>query len=87
MLPVRCFTCNNVVGHHLDNYVQARRCQSGKDALDMLGLSRICCRRMILTAVPVVDDIVLYSNTKEVMDECGTVLDREVVGERTIACE
>jgi DNA-directed RNA polymerase I, II, and III subunit RPABC5 len=34
---------------------------SAKDALDQLGLKRICCRRIILTHVELIDKLLDYS--------------------------
>ena len=54
--------------------------------LDQLGLPRICCRRMLLTHVEVIEDTVMYSSTKTVMDESGTIFNAFTENERTITC-
>lgn len=54
--------------------------------LDDVGMSRVCCRRMFLTHVDTVSDILQYSQKDEVMDESGTVFLCEVKGMRTVTC-
>lgn len=52
-MPVRCFTCNKVVGNKWGPYLA--KILEGKtegQALTELSLSRPCCRRMILSHVP-----------------------------------
>ena len=87
MLEVRCFTCNNKVGHLWHVYMQDRLKKSGKRALDDLGLTRMCCRRMLLSHVPVVDDLIAFPAVDQVLDECGTVLMCETHEERIVSCD
>lgn len=66
MMPVRCFSCGNLVGDKWDEF--ARRVKQGEkpgDVLDDLGLKRYCCRRMLLGNVEVIDDVMRYSETKQ----------------------
>ena len=86
MLPVRCLTCNNLIGHLWSEYMQARQKSDEKETLDALGLKRICCRRMLLTHVPIIQDTVVYGKEDSVLDECGTKLLCKVHGERTVEC-
>ncbi len=61
MFPVRCFTCGKVVGHLWEEY--ARRVSSGEDpgrVLDDLGVKRYCCRRMFLSHVDLISEIIAY---------------------------
>ncbi len=56
MIPVRCFTCGKVIANSWEEF--KRRADGGEDpasVLDDLGISRYCCRRMILTHVELVD--------------------------------
>ena len=62
IIPVRCFTCGKVIGQLYDEY--NLRVQGGEDAkkvLDEIGLDRYCCRRMFLTHVDLIDQIMPYS--------------------------
>ena len=61
MVPIRCFTCGALIGDKWEEF--ARRVKDGEDAgkvLDDLGLKRYCCRRMLLSNVEVIDDIIKY---------------------------
>lgn len=59
MIPVRCFTCGKVIGGIYETYV--KRVQMGEDpkeVLDDLGLTRYCCRRMIVAHADLVDEVI-----------------------------
>lgn len=87
MLPVRCLTCNNLIGHLWSEYVISRQTNDEKKTLDNLGLKRICCRRMLLTHVPIIQDTVLYGKKDCVLDECGTKLLYQIHSTRKIECQ
>lgn len=51
MMPVRCFTCGKVLGSVYEEY-KKRVHQNGEDpkkVLDDLGITRYCCRKMLLS--------------------------------------
>ena len=61
IIPVRCFSCNKVVGNKFEKYNQLL--ENGYDsklALDELKLVRYCCRRMILTHIELIDKLIKY---------------------------
>ena len=61
MLPVRCFTCGKVIANSWEDY--KRRVDQGEApaaVLDDLGVTRYCCRRMILAHVELVDVVAPY---------------------------
>ncbi|MBP2031142.1 DNA-directed RNA polymerase subunit N [Methanohalophilus levihalophilus] len=61
MIPVRCFTCGKVIANSWEEF--KRRVDGGEDpasVLDDLGISRYCCRRMILTHVELVEVVSPY---------------------------
>jgi len=62
MIPVRCFTCGKVISNVWDEY--KRRTKEEKEnpgkVLDELGITRYCCRRMLLTHVEFVDALSPY---------------------------
>ncbi len=61
MVPVRCFTCGNVIGQHWDEYRErTARGEAPRAVLDALGLHRYCCRRMLLSHVDLLDDVGPY---------------------------
>ncbi len=62
MIPVRCFTCGKLVGDKWEEWV--KRLQDGEDPdkiLDDLGLTRVCCRRMMVSHIDLIDDIIQFS--------------------------
>ena len=61
MVPVRCFTCGNVVGEYWEEY--SDRVEDGenpKEVLDDLGVERHCCRRMLVSHEDLVDVVAPY---------------------------
>ncbi len=61
MVPVRCFTCGKVVSEHWEPFTS--RIEDGEDpaaVLDDLGVSRHCCRRMLVSHTDLVDVVAPY---------------------------
>jgi len=61
IIPVRCFTCGAVIGDKWSEFI--KRVRNGEQAgkvLDDLGIKRYCCRRMFLSHVDLIDDILKY---------------------------
>jgi len=65
IIPVRCYTCNKVIGNKWETYkkMMTDEKMSEKEALDALGLRRYCCRRMISTHVDLIDDMLNYEES------------------------
>jgi DNA-directed RNA polymerase I, II, and III subunit RPABC5 len=63
IIPVRCFTCGKVIGNKWEKYQELIAEYEEKDVLDMLGMNRYCCRRMLLTNVDLINKLMNY--TKE----------------------
>ncbi|MWV64640.1 DNA-directed RNA polymerase subunit N [Halorubrum sp. JWXQ-INN 858] len=62
MIPVRCFTCGNVVGEHWEEFRERTR-EGDEDpgaVLDELGVDRHCCRRMMVSHRDLVDVVSPY---------------------------
>ena len=61
MIPVRCFTCGKVVSGAYEKFKERRDAgEDPKAILDDLGLTRYCCRRMLLTHKEIIDDLNPY---------------------------
>lgn len=62
MFPVRCFTCGKVIGHLWEEYL--KRVTAGeepKKVLDSMNITRICCRRIFISHVEYIDELIAYS--------------------------
>ena len=61
LVPVRCFTCGNLVADKFDDF--QNRMKSGEDAekiFESLGIERYCCKRMLLTTVESIQQIIPF---------------------------
>ena len=61
IIAVRCFTCGRVVGSAYEVYQKALSGgKKGKEALDATGLTRFCCRRMLVSHVDLIKEAAPY---------------------------
>lgn len=70
MFPVRCFTCGKVIGHLWEEYV--KRVSAGEDpkkVLDSLNVKRICCRRIFISHMDYIDELISYSGGLPPLEE------------------
>jgi len=61
LIPVRCFTCGNLIADKHEDY--QNRVKAGEEpgkVLDSLGIKRYCCRRMMLTSVETMQQIIPF---------------------------
>jgi len=61
LIPVRCFTCGNLIADKFEDY--QNKMKSGEEpakALTSLGLERYCCRRMLLTSVETIQQVIPF---------------------------
>lgn len=66
IIPVRCFTCGKLIADRWEEF--ARRVQTGEnpsDVLDSLDIKRYCCRRMLLSNVEIIDDVLRFYEEAE----------------------
>ena len=62
IIPVRCFTCGADIGDKWEEF--SRRVKAGENpdkVLDELGIKKYCCRRMLLSHVEIIDEILEFS--------------------------
>jgi DNA-directed RNA polymerase subunit N len=65
MIPIRCFTCGTLIGDKFSSFQS--RVAAGEDpakVLDSLGLKRYCCRRMLISSVDVIDQVLPFYSRK-----------------------
>ena len=70
LAPVRCFTCGFLVGDKFAEF--ENRTQAGDDpakVLDEMEIKRYCCRRMVLSNVDLVDQVIPYYESLAVRRE------------------
>ena len=67
MIPVRCFTCGKVIGDKWEEF--KKRVSEGeetKEVLDDLGFKRFCCRRIFISHIEVMEELLEYvKNSKK----------------------
>ena len=69
IIPVRCFTCGKLIADKWEEF--DRRVKAGEDpkkVLDNLGVTRYCCRRMILGHIEISDSILRFYEEKGKMN-------------------
>ncbi|MBM1154340.1 DNA-directed RNA polymerase subunit N [archaeon] len=66
IIPIRCFTCGTLIGDKWEEF--KRRVEQGEDphkVLEELGVTRYCCKRMLISHVEIIDRIVELFNAIE----------------------
>ncbi|KAL6120484.1 hypothetical protein NUSPORA_02786 [Nucleospora cyclopteri] len=66
IIPVRCFSCNKEISSKYEEYLSMR--ESGiiaAEALDKVGMTRICCRRMFLGHVDIGEQLLQFEQVEE----------------------
>ena len=61
LVPVRCFTCGRLIADKYEDY--QNKIKAGEEpikVLDELGMDRYCCRRMLLTSVQTIQQIIPF---------------------------
>jgi DNA-directed RNA polymerase subunit N len=74
IIPVRCFTCGKLIGDKWEEF--ARRVKAGENAgevLDNLGVTRYCCRRMLLSHVEILDEVLRFCEEAEKRKEARNI--------------
>ncbi len=61
LVPVRCFTCGNMIADRYGEYqAKINAKENPSKALDSVGISRYCCRRMMLTSMETIQQIIPF---------------------------
>jgi len=61
LVPVRCFTCGNLIADKYDDYqTKVKTGENPQKVLNDLGVSRYCCRRMLLTTVETIQQVLPF---------------------------
>lgn len=62
LIPVRCFTCGSLIADKWEEF--SRRVAEGEDpkeVLDSLGVKRYCCRRMLISHVDLIKEVIHFT--------------------------
>ena len=63
MFPIRCFTCNKVIGNKWEKYKDGLvHKKTDIQILNELGITRYCCKRMFLCHVEIIEKLLNYPN-------------------------
>jgi len=61
IIPVRCFTCGKLIGDKYEAYKERVGFgEKPEDILRDLGIKRYCCRRMLVSHVDLMDEVIKY---------------------------
>ena len=61
LVPVRCFSCNKVIGGNYEEFVERR--ENGENPaqiMDELGIDRYCCRKIYVSHVDLIEELLPY---------------------------
>ncbi len=60
IIPIRCFSCGATVADKYDEFMKKKGEGEAKEILDSIGVKRYCCRRMILSHIDLIDEVVEF---------------------------
>ena len=62
IIPVRCFTCGKVDADKFEQFKrEVRQGEEPSVVLDNVGLTRYCCRRMLLAHIDIIDSFMAFA--------------------------
>ena len=75
LVPVRCFSCGKLIADKYEDYQnKIKTGEAPQKVLDELKIERYCCRRMLLTSVQTIQQIIpfyeaMHRRNQEVQSE------------------
>ena len=80
IFPVRCFTCNKVIGNKWYTYkkLQEKNLEID-DIFKNLRINKYCCKRHFTCHIEVIDDLLLYENSLPESVKMNKVTERKRV--------
>ncbi len=77
LIPVRCFTCGNLIADKFDDYqTKLKAGEEPEKVLNDLKIDRYCCRRMLLTTVETIQQVIpFYESIQKRKQEVQSELD------------
>ncbi len=69
LIPVRCFSCNSVISQKWPKYKKMVDNNIPVDVIFKdLNIKRYCCKRMLLSHVDYIDDVIKHEQTYDYVD-------------------
>lgn len=66
IIPIRCYSCGKPISAVWDEYKKLIDAgEPPKKVLDDLGLTRYCCRRMILTHTNIIEEVMKFGPQRQ----------------------
>ena len=66
LIPVRCFTCGNLIADKFEDYqTKVKAGENPEKVLNDLAMKRYCCRRMLLTTVETIQQVIPFYESIE----------------------
>ena len=62
IIPIRCFTCGKLIGDKWEPFDRMKK--EGKNINEIykeLGITRFCCKRMLVSHVNLLDDLLAFN--------------------------
>ncbi len=77
LIPVRCFTCGNLIADKFEDYqTKLKAREDPEKVLNDLQIHRYCCRRMLLTTVETIQQVIpFYESIQKRKQEVQSELD------------
>lgn len=60
IVPVRCFSCGGMLADKYEEFKKRIGKEDPKKVLDSMGVKRYCCRRMLLSQVDFIDEVIRF---------------------------
>ncbi len=62
IIPIRCFTCGKLIADKYEDYIRMQaEGMKAKEIFKKLGIVRFCCKRMFVSHVNLIDDLLEYN--------------------------
>ena len=61
LIPVRCFSCNKMIGGVYEEFVERRVSgENPANVMNDLGIKRYCCRKIFVSHLDLIDELLPY---------------------------
>jgi DNA-directed RNA polymerase I, II, and III subunit RPABC5 len=60
IIPIRCYTCNKVIGNSYEIYKEIIKTKTSEEAFKEINIKKYCCKRMFLCHIDLIDKIINY---------------------------